>query len=214
MYRKAKTKRHFLTLAIITLAILLVVWCLRFAFNRPTFDSEKVAHMETQMWQSYYSGNKIELGLQLIALLRDQYGLSLMEAKGIGELLASSAMKFHAARGDYDNVALPDLIKAYGLIKQATGAAFDPEEVAKAELAWWVARRTPGQNSKEQVGEGITELYVVFYGYESDAFVNAGQFRSQAAAIRDAGKEDSDWKLIEEKLFQSYSELENEELRK
>jgi hypothetical protein len=203
-----------LKLAIIALVIFLTAWCLRFAFNRPTFNPEKIAHMETQMWQSYYFGDKMELGLQLIALLRSQYGLSLMEAKGIGELLASSAMKFHAARGDYDNVALPDLIKAYGLLKQAIGAAFDSEKVAKAELAWWVARRTPGQNSKEQVGEKITELYVIFYGYGSNAFVNAGQLRAQAAAIRDAGKENADWKLIEEKLFQSYTELENEKLKK
>ena len=212
MYKK--NKRHFLILAIIALAILLVAWCLRYPFYRPTFNPEKIAHMETQMWQSYYSGDKMELGLQLIAILRSQYGLSLMEAKGIGELLASSAMKFHAARGNYDTVALPDLIKAYGLIKQATGAAFNFEEVAKAELAWWVARRTPGQNSKEQVGEKITELYVIFYGYSSNAFVNAGQLRAQAAAIRDAGKENADWKLIEEKLFQSYTELKNEEYNK
>ena len=55
---------------------------------------------------------------------------------------------------------------------------------------------------------------MVLYGYESDAFVNAGQLRADAAAIRDAGKENADWKLIEEKLFQSYKELEKEEFKK
>ena len=202
MHKKQKHIKKSLALAIIAVAIFLAIWCLQFTFSRPTFNAEKIAHLETQMWQSYYSGDKIELGLQLVALLRSQYGLSLLEAKNIGELLASSAMKFHTTHSDYEIVVLPDLIKAYALIQKATRVPFDPNKVARAELAWWVARRTPGHNSTKQVGAKITELYVVIYGHNSNAFTNAGQLRAQAALILDA-----DWKLIEDILCQAYIEF-------
>ncbi len=210
MYRYAKmqiNKRKKLILIICATAIFLVGWCLNITFSQSEFNPEKLAQMETQMWQAYYSGNKTELGLLLISILRSQYGLSLLEAKNIGELLASSAMKFRAAESDYETVALPDLTKAYSRIKKNTDASFDPEKAARAELAWWVARRTPGQNSAEQVGEKITELYVILYGHTSPAFVNAGQLRAKAAELRDSGKENPDWHQIEKILRQSYREI-------
>jgi hypothetical protein len=38
-------------------------------------------------------------------------------------------------------------------------AGFDPRAVARAELAWWVARRTPGQDSPERIGRLMAEAY-------------------------------------------------------
>ena len=209
MHQKREGKWHFLKWAIPVALVLIAVWGLRITFGRPTFDADKVAQAETRMWQSYYSGDKIQLGLQLIALLRNQHSLSLWEAKEIGELLASSTMKFRSASGDYERVALPDLVKAYVLIKQATGAPFDPDKAARAELAWWVARRTPGQDSGEQVGEKIAELYAVLYGRACPAFYNAGLLRAQAAKMRDSGSrgEGADWIQIEVLLRKSYHEL-------
>jgi len=192
---------------ILAAVISLVVWSLRVTFARPLFNADKVAQMEAQMWQAYYSGDKTKLGLLLIALLRNQYGLSLLEAKDIGELFARSAMSFRSARGDYETVALPDLTKAYGLIKQDTGATFDPDKAARAELSWWVARRTQGHNSVEEVGKKIAELYAVLYGRACPEFVSAGLLRAQAAALRDSGGSDADWKEVESLLRKSYREL-------
>ena len=200
---------RFLKWAILVVVIVLAVVSFWIMVERPSFDADKVAQAETRMWQAYYSGDKTQLGLQLIALLRNQHGLSLLEAKEIGELLASSAMKFRSANGDYESVALPDLSKAYGLIKRATGAPFDPGRVARAELAWWVARRTQGQNSAEQVGKRIAELYALLYGRDRPAFEKAGLLRAQAAEVRDSGGKNSDWVYVEDLLRKSYRELKN-----
>lgn len=197
----------FLKWSTFVVVILLFLLGFRIIFGRPSFDADKVARAETRLWQAYYSGDKTQLGLQLIALLRNQYGLSFLEAKEIGELLASSAMKFRSANGDYESIALPDLSKAYGLIKQATGASFDPDKVARAELAWWVARRTQGQNSAEQVGKRIAELYALLYGNDCPAFEKAGLLRAQAAEVRDSGGQDVDWGHVEDMLRKSYREL-------
>ena len=207
MHQQPEGRGRFLNWALGAVVLALAVVSFRFMAGRPAFDADKVAHAETRMWQAYYSGDKAQLGLQLIALLRSEHGLSLLEAREVGERLASSAMAFRAARGDYERAVLPDLSKAYGLIQRATGASFDPGKVARAELAWWVARRTPGQNSAEQVGKKMAELYALLYGRDAPAFEIAGLLRAQAAQVRDSGGKDADWVRIENLLRQSYREL-------
>jgi hypothetical protein len=207
MERQRGTVGRIVKWGIVAVIFVLAVFGFRFMFGRPSFDADKVARAETRMWQAYYTGDKIQLGLQLIAQLRSQHGLSLFEAEKVGELFASAAMKFRSASGDYDHVCLPDLTKAYSLIKQATDAHFDPDKAARAELAWWVARRTQGQNSAEQVGEKIAKLYGLLYGKDSQAFEKAGLLRAQAAELRDSGGKDADWVHVEDLLRKSYREL-------
>lgn len=192
----------------VVVVVLAVVLCaFRFVLGRPSFDADKVARAETRMWQAYYGENQAQLALQLVAFLRGQHGLSLWEAKEAGELLARSAMKFRSAGGDYDNASLPELIQAYSLIQRAVHARFDPEQVARAELAWWVARRTQGQNSAEQVGDKIARLYGLLYGKDHQSFLKAGVLRAQAAALRDSGGNAANWEEVGDLLQKSYREL-------
>lgn len=173
----------------------------------PAFDAEGVAQAETKMWQAYYSGDFMQIGAQLMTLLNRQYGLAPDRARDIGGLFAISSMTFRMAQGDYEAIVLPGLTKAYEQLKQATGAAYDPARAARAELAWWVARRTKGQDSAEQVGVRISDLYACLYGRPAPAFQKAGLLRARAAALRDAGRQNADWTQIEKLLKESYSEL-------
>ena len=190
---------------IVALALALVAY--RVCFVRPRFDPDAIAAAETRMWQAYYAGDKREIGLQLMALLRSQYGLSLLDAQQVGERFAGAAIKFKSARADYDTVVLPDLAQAYRRLRDLAGASFDPEATARAELAWWVARRTPGQNSPEQVGDKIAELYAVLYGRSSPAFQEAGRLRAQAAHLRDLRGVRADWDKVHGLLRASYRSL-------
>ena len=55
-------------------------------------------------------------------------------------------------------MVLPDLEHAYAIAKDWTGATYDPSAVARAELAWWIARRDPAARSPENVGALIAGL--------------------------------------------------------
>ncbi len=68
----------------VPLAIALIsIFCLcRFFFSRPAFDPSAVESSDTKMWKACYQHDKMELGLQLVSMLRNQHGLSLLE-KGI-----------------------------------------------------------------------------------------------------------------------------------
>src|SRR5262249_62204613 len=126
------------------------------------FDADRVADLEVQMWQSYYAKERARLFGLLVTLLHEQYHYSWATATRQGFHLARAAAKFGDLRSDYDTV-LPELDTAYQIAKSSLGAGFDPQAVARAELAWWVARRIPGQNSPARVGDLMADSYALFY---------------------------------------------------
>jgi hypothetical protein len=192
-------------LAVCLLLRLVVVCC-----RRPAYDPERIATAETRMWQAYYGRNHLRLLWELVRLLRIQFSLTFLDALRIGHLLARSAMRFKAARDHYEDVALPDLIHAYDRIRLATGRGFDPEAVARAELAWWVARRTPGEKSPATVGQRIGELYAAFYETQNPVFAQAGLLRAEAAHRRYLAHPHPDWREIHAMLAESYRLLAQE----
>ena len=199
-------RRRILNLLIVValLAVGVVGWML---FSRPTFDPRVVGRAEARMWQGYYAGNHAQVALQLVRLLRTQYGLSTLQSTRVGERFADAAMTFKSARADYEATVLPELVEAYTALAGAAGTTFDPEEVAQAELAWWVARRTVGEGSAENVGAKIGELYAAVHGGDHPAYREAGLLRARAAHLRDRGGENADWEEIEALLVRSYTVL-------
>jgi hypothetical protein len=185
----------------------LVATCVSCSF-RPSFNPDKVAQAEARMWRAYYAGSQQELGRHVAELVRNQFGISMSRSIEIGRHLAIAAIKFSGTHRNYDTIVLPDLVDAYTRIRDVSRLSFDPEEVARAELEWWVARRTPGANSVQSVGARIADLYEKMYGRRPASFDTAGMLRAQAAQLRDTGGTNPDWPQIENLLKQSYRELE------
>lgn len=200
------TRRTRLSLILSAGLLLAGILTWRGCISRPAFNPEAIAVAECRMWQAYYARNDVGLGLQLVKLLRQQFGLSFLAAKEIGERLARAAMTFKGESSNYESV-IPDLTTAYTLIQKHSGRPFDPGAAARAELAWWVARRTPGQNAPEQVGALIGELYAVLYGRRLPEFANAGLLRAQAANLRDTHPNNPDWAEIQRLLTESYRSI-------
>jgi hypothetical protein len=170
------------------------------------FDADRTASLEIGMWQAYYDKEKFDLFRLLTIQLREQYRYTWARAVRAGFHLAKAAATFGDLRGDYDQV-LPDLESAFELARSWTRSDFDPAAVARAELAWWVARRTAGENSPEQVGERIAEAYALLYGVPVAQVARAGLLRAQAAALRDAGGRNADWPAVSTLLHESYRDL-------
>lgn len=171
--------------------------------HRP--DTKAVAAAETHMWQAYYSGDLTRLHGELTLLLQAQFHIPPVTASQTAMQLSRAAMKFESSHGDYEQLVLPDLEAAYASIKAATKRDFDPKKAARAELAWWVSRRTPGQDSPQHVGQQIGELYAIIYGAERPEFTEAGVLRAEAGKLRDTGGADCDWKKVQTLLERSYA---------
>jgi hypothetical protein len=158
------------------------------------------------MWQAYYAKERVRLFVLLVRMLHEQNRYPWVTATREGFHLARAAATFGDARGSYE-VVLPDLETAYRIKANWLRAGFDPGAAARAELAWWVARRTPGEDSAERVGGLIADAYALLYEAPRSQVLRAGLLRAQAAALRDAEAGRPDWDVIGELLRESYRDL-------
>jgi hypothetical protein len=202
--------RRRTALAIAAVLVMAVVYWLTAApaprGSMRQFDPARLANLETRMWQAYYEKQNIRLFSLLVVMLREQYHYSWAVSVREAFHLARAAATFGNARSNYERV-LPDLEAAYTTVRDWEGARFDPGAVARAELAWWVARRIPAESAPQHVGELIADEYALLYDVPKPAVESAGVLRAQAGALRDAEASAPDWPVIENLLVRSYSDL-------
>lgn len=170
------------------------------------FDPDRTAALELDMWRAYYDRRNVRLFTDLVTLTHEQYRYPWFKAVQAGFRLARAASTFATARGDYDRV-LPDLERAYAIARDWTSAAYDPAAVARAELAWWVARRVPGQDSVDQVGGLIADENALLFRVPRERVLAASILRARAGRLRDEGGARADWSEVSRLLTESYRQL-------
>jgi hypothetical protein len=170
------------------------------------FDPVRTADLELDMWKAYYDERNLRLFTDLVILTHEQNRYPWSKAARASFYLARAASTFAKARGNYERV-LPDLEHAYTIARDWTNARFDPAAVAKAELAWWVARRVPGQDSPENVGGLIADLNAQLYDVPRDKVLEASVLRARAGRLRDEGGQNADWAQVAALLRESYQSL-------
>ncbi len=170
------------------------------------FDPDRTAELELDMWQAYYAKRNVRLFSDLVTLNHEQYHYTWARAAQVGFYFGRAASTFAKIRADYEQV-LPDLARGYAIAKDWTQSSFDPVAVARAELAWWVARRTPGQDSPEQVGGLIADLNAMLYGVPRERVLEASVLRARAGKLRDEGGEQANWAEVGRLLKESYRAL-------
>lgn len=202
----------------LTLSFILLAICI--AASAMKMDSVGVARAELEAWQAYYQKNPELLIEKTAALLKTQYGIHDDEAVNsmahdfFVAYQQFGSMPQNATEEAYRLEVQPLLTTAYTNLKSAVNAYWDPELAARADLAWWVARRQNNQQDPERVGEKIQAFYAVIYGQNhAQCFSRAAYLRAVAARYRDlcqdkwGGASQEDWELIQTLLEQSYSEL-------
>jgi hypothetical protein len=204
-------RRRPITAAVVVIVLAAVVAAVippRGPRSLRAFDPHRAAELETSMWQAYYEKQNVRLFALLVEMLHDQYHYSWAKALHAGFHLARAAATFGRVRSDYEQV-LPDLERAYAIARDWTSAGFDPPAVARAELAWWVARREPASSAPAHVGDLIAVEYALLYEVAPDAVRESGRLRAEAAALRDREAERPDWPTIGARLDRSYVSLHN-----
>lgn len=173
------------------------------------FDPEEVGASEAKQWKAYYNKDFEGLMRELVHFLRKTYPLSSDQATSIAQLMGEAALIFSKTTSNYEVFVLPSLVKAYTKLQEATRSQWNAEKVARAELAWWVARRTPERNSPKQVGTLISQLYTEIYGKSNEHILRAGLLRAEAAHQRDLAAKSGtpDWEAIQKTLIESYTAL-------
>src|SRR5438128_629519 len=88
-------RRHWIKYCAV-LVIVLLVWAAfdLYAPRRTSlreFDPDEVARLETAMWRSYYSRERVKLFREMTELLRTQYRLPLLRSNAVAYRAAKAA---------------------------------------------------------------------------------------------------------------------------
>ena len=144
--RRPRRRRRALAVGA-ALFIILAAWVAYdlYAPRRTTlrdFDPDEVARLETEMWRSYYSRQRVRLFTQMSELLRTQYRLPLWRSNAVAYQAAKAAFVFKDghSRADYER-ALPNLVSFYESIR----------EVSDTDVRAWLKSLIPEYAPRTQV---------------------------------------------------------------
>ena len=177
------------------------------------FDPDEVARLETAMWRSYYSRQRVRLFRQLAELLRTQYRLPLWRSNAVALRAARAAFVFKDghSRAEYER-ALPDLRGFYQSIREVSDTDFDTERAARLELEWWIVHRERRTHAPGDLERALAELAAELYRVPAERLSEHARLRAEAMEIRDTkaeqgGVTEEDWRRIDELLHASWRSL-------
>ena len=177
------------------------------------FDPDEVARLETAMWRSYYSRQRLRLFTQMSELLRTQYRLPLWRSNAVAYQAARAAFVFKDghSRADYER-ALPNLVSFYRSIREVSDTDFDPERAARLELEWWIVHRERARHAPGDLDRALADLASEIYRVPAERLMEHARLRAEAMEIRDrqaeqGGVTEEDWRRIDELLHQSWRSL-------
>ena len=215
--RRPRRRRRALAV-VAALFIILAAWIAYdlYAPRRTTlrdFDPDEVARLETEMWRSYYSRQRVRLFTEMSELLRTQYRLPLWRSNAVAYQAAKAAFVFKDghSRADYER-ALPALVSFYKSIREVSDTDFDPQRAARLELEWWIIHRERARHPPGDLDRALASLASEVYRVPAERLLEHARLRAEAMDIRDAkaeqgGVTEEDWKRIDELLHQSWRSL-------
>ncbi len=217
----SKTTRRKLrgaALVFVVIVSVLVEWILYdlYATRRTKmrrFDADEVARLETVMWRSYYTRERLQLFNQLAELLRTQYNLPVWRSNAVAYQAAKAAFVFKDghSRADYEK-ALPKLLNFYRGIREVSDVEFDAERAARLELEWWIIHRQRQSHAPGDLARALAELPAEIYRVPAENLMEHARLRAEAMEIRDreaeaGGVTEEDWKRIDALLHASWQSL-------
>jgi hypothetical protein len=207
-----------IALALLTIGVLLSAW-IAFDLLAPDkvdirqFDADEVARLDTAMWRSYYSRERLKLYSQLTELLEKQYKLRFWRRQLIAYRAARATFVFKDGkeRADYEK-ALPDLEKFFNGIRDISTTDFDVKRAAELELEWWIVHRERTKYREGDLAGALADAAAALYNVPKEKFLEYGKARAEAMKIRDTkaeagGVREEDWQKIDELLHASWRSL-------
>ena len=218
MTKNRRTLLRRALLAALVVAVLAGAWLLydlyaprHTAMRR--FDADAVARIETEMWRSYYSRERLKLFRQLSELLRTQYNLPLWRSNSVAYQAAKAAFVFKdgRTRADYEK-ALPSLVSFYQSIREVSDVEFDVERAARLELEWWIVHRERHRRPPGDLTRALAALPAELYSVPAAKLSEHARLRAEAMSIRDqkaeaGGVTEEDWRRIDDLLHASWRSL-------
>lgn len=197
----------------------------------PTDRADRIARIETELWEAYYQREWLREFRLLIAMHREFMGMSLPAAVAASYLAARAAIAFAPLDASDLEGAHRYLARYYQHVRRALGCTAGAVDLADRELHYWVVHRAVARRRLAEVAAGrpVDDPPLAEIAPVSDAFASlhaglfnstpqvmrdSGIYRAQAAAIVDriSGRYSpdvaGDWQRVEEHLRLAYRAIE------
>ena len=196
-----------------------------------TNRADRIAHIETELWEAYYERQWLHEFRLLVAMHREFMRMGLPTAVAAAYLAARAAIAFAPLDASDLKSARSYLVRYYDIVRRALGSAADAAELADRELHYWVVHRAEARRRLAEVADGrpvddppveeiapvsdaFANLHAGLFNSTSEAMHESGLYRAQAAAIVDriSGRYSpdvaGDWQRVEEHLRLAYRAIE------
>jgi hypothetical protein len=188
----------------------------RLTVTAPTFDPDRVAHLEATDWRAYYDRKWLKMLKLMVQLTHAQFGLSWPRAIQASYLIIRASVAW--APVDHDLRMVRRYIRKFyrTAARHGRGVSFDPVKVADLELEYWVVHRElSGRPDDEKMPliRSLARLHSATFGIPLEAAWESGVKRARAADTVDLitskrSKDiEADWLLLEQYLREAYRSI-------
>jgi hypothetical protein len=172
------------------------------------FDPDVLAHREAAVWRAEGAGEDFSVYFAMVLQMREQERYTWFRAAQAGFYSARALMTFDGVHSHYEQV-LPDLEDAATIERDWMITPMNPADVARAELNWWMSRRSRDFHTVDAVSSLMADAYGARYHMDADRLRAAATLRTQALLQWDESRSDPDWTSIERRLAEAYKALKN-----
>ncbi|MCE9548862.1 hypothetical protein K8Q98_00455 [Candidatus Nomurabacteria bacterium] len=174
------------------------------------FNPEKIAELDLNMWQAYYSHNFFKLFLLLLRLNHEFFGLDYFHTLQAAYYSASAAINFRRNKEkENSEIIIEKLTKSFKIISDNNIEKFDYGKAAELEFGWWMIHRYP-KAYQTSLKEGLAQAMAKTYNTDSLKLKEYADYRAQAMILRDKAKitgKETDWDEIAYLLRKSFNSL-------
>ncbi len=181
--------------------------------NRSTFDPERVARLETMAWRAYYDRRWSALLYFTERACADQFHVPFPDSVRAAYYATRGALAFKPIENNI-GLAVGALVRYYAIVRRHSNITFDPVEVARAEIRYWVVhRRLSGSGDHEELVDTFARLHAVTFDLAPARARESAEFRTRAAIVVDditarrSVDVDGDWGRVELLLRRCYRSL-------
>lgn len=177
-------------------------------------DPARVARFERANYQAYYNRNWLALLQASVALVREAFGLGLLDGIRGAYLVARAEMAFAPVRDNNLSRAVAYMRRFYSMLNSRLGTTIDVDRAARLDVRWWqVHREHFADPDTGPLARALAEWMGVVYGLEPDDLITSARWRAAGMLCSDrwvrAGMPEPSTLLDEEEraLMLSYQTL-------
>ena len=181
-----------------------------------TFDPGHVAKLEAEGWRSYYAKQWLRVLSLMERTAAIEFHIQVPRSIQAASFVTRAAIAFKPIDSDLPKTR-SFLERYYRLVGRYSGLMFDPVEVTRLELEYWIVhRRLSGTSDHAALIDVLTDLHAATFGISRGRARESAEWRTKAAITVDGitGRRSTDlerdWRLLEEQLRHCYRSLQRE----